>query len=431
MKRKTSALFIFTKCINYFAQLRKSYPDTIAVWYDGSSRIIDGIVDFIEPERIFVEDGIGIENIKSQLVGSEEIEIVKQESGITTGGSILAVMPSNDTHVHLFKNIFPKVSDCQIINLTTRKEHARQELEKLRFPFIDRGIPSIVPQIYSSLLLGNDWGEAEMLVLSKFRNHGVPVYCLQESVINFNDWIHRMEWCDYPMIQGVASLKYLKRNVYFLTGNPRYETLTVETLSTTDKVMINSNFTYNIFEEIRDQWVSDVVDSCGETGIDYIISQHPRDTGNLSRFKVATSSAAKIHDMIKSCSTIVTRFSSVIHEGLALGRVVIYYNPHGESMFYDFEPDGIHLILAVTKEDLKNALMKTKVAERTDPRHDPFFVNYIMRHCGSSDHRASDRVAQSLTIERRESNRDRRAMSTVLKTKLFVRLVKKKLKSVL
>ena len=90
-----------------------------------------------------------------------------------------------------------------------------------------------------------------------------------------------MQYADYAFVLGEEMKKYLVRDNVIVTGNPKFDVLQKFEYPEKPVVMINCNFTYNIFEDIRSQWVSDVVEACNALDIPFFISQHPRDKGEF------------------------------------------------------------------------------------------------------------------------------------------------------
>ncbi len=223
----------------------------------------------------------------------------------------------------------------------------------------------------------NDWSKQPQWVIALCRLLKIPTVCMQESVIDFGDRFKRMQWADEVMVQGTQTIFDLKRKVYYLTGNPRYEALQAINSIHKNNILINCNFTYGIFEEVRNTWLDDII-SCADTlKTPYLISQHPRDTGDLSSYQhVIRSSSMQIADQLKNTRCLVTRFSSLIHEALVAGIPVIYYNPHGEQMSYDFGFNDEFLLLATNKHELEKALKKA--LDFSEPEK---IKDYLVNHC--------------------------------------------------
>jgi hypothetical protein len=227
------------------------------------------------------------------------------------------------------------------------------------------------------LVLYNDWTKSAIRIIAHCHLLGIPVVCIQESIIDFGDSFRRMQHADEVMIQGVRSAAILPRCHFYLTGNPRYSH-SVSTNKNAEYALINCNFTYNILEEVRAGWLDDVTSALEEAGINYLISQHPRDNGDLSKYKnVIKSSSTGLDEQLGRAGLLITRFSSLIHESLIRGVPVIYYNPHNESMHYDFDFNREFLMIAREKNSLKeySALLYKKDISGKD------LESYLNEHC--------------------------------------------------
>lgn len=192
---------------------------------------------------------------------------------------------------------------------------------------------------YSAIVMGNDWGREIRALILLARQVGVPTICVQESVINLTDHMRRMRYAQHVLVQGKVSAEMLKdRARVHVTGNPRYQHLGIAPRSSEGRVLLNCNFTYGVEEDRRDEWLRGAINACDATGSPVTILQHPRDVADLSTFgkPVIRTSAATIHQRLREGDTVVTRFSSLIHEAIALGRPAVYFNPHKESVGYDF-----------------------------------------------------------------------------------------------
>jgi hypothetical protein len=258
-----------------------------------------------------------------------------------------------------------------------KMENADHFLEQKNIPFNRYSFRHLKESRPDVLVLYNDWTKAAIRVISQCHLLKVPVVCIQESIIDFGDSFRRMQHADEVMIQGVRSAVLLPRKHLYLTGNPRYSK-SVNRNKPAEYALINCNFTYNIFEEVRAAWMDDVTSVLDEMGINYLISQHPRDTGDLSRYKnVFSSSSVGLDEQIAKAGLLITRFSSLIHESLIRGVPVIYYNPHNEQMHYDFDFNPEFLMLVNNKKNLKEyslLLYKKKISGKS-------LDLYLNEHC--------------------------------------------------
>ncbi len=257
----------------------------------------------------------------------------------------------------------------------TEKADTFFESKKIEYKTYSYSIlKSIHPDVF---LLLNDWSKEAQRIIAHCHLLKIPVVCLQESVIDFGDHFKRMQHADEVFVQGSQTVIDLKRNSYYITGNPRYENIN-PVVNKGENVLINCNFTYGIFEDKRESWLDDIHQTLLKENLEYVISQHPRDTGNLSKYKkVISSSSASISQQLEDSNLLITRFSSLIHESLAMGIPVIYYNPHGETMQYDFEFDGKILQLARSRKELEACVLNFK-----NLTMNPQYLNeYLARHC--------------------------------------------------
>lgn len=76
-------------------------------------------------------------------------------------------------------------------------------------------------------------------------------------------------------------------------------------------------------------------------GLDWIISQHPQDRGDLSAYPLDTRD---FESTMQENAILISRFSSCIIEALAMGRPVVYHNPDTEKVEKFREPLGAYSI---------------------------------------------------------------------------------------
>ena len=147
--------------------------------------------------------------------------------------------------------------------------------------------------------------------------------------------------------------------------------------------MINSNFTYGIFEEVRDQWINNVVDICQENNIDFFISKHPRDNGVFrSDFEVLESGAFQVNDQIRRSTILISRFSTLIYEALCMGRRAIYYNPHQEPFRIFSEDDTKGIFIAQDKAALKKGILESIA---NSDQNEENVAKFLQLHCNLSE----------------------------------------------
>ena len=190
-------------------------------------------------------------------------------------------------------------------------------------------------------------------------------------------------------------LRYLDQNIYFATGNPRFDSICPNELPENPVVMLNSNFTYGIHEDQRANWISDASRACSRLDVDFFISQHPRDSGTFPSLPVRKSGPETIHQQLQSSTVVVTRFSTIVYEAMLSGRQVVYYNPHGERMRLFNEDQTGGLYKASDFSGLVQAIQQAlkPLAEEQQKRFDLF----LDLHCGVRDGGAARRCASVLS----------------------------------
>jgi hypothetical protein len=312
-----------------------------------------------------------------------------------TRGPVL-FFPTNDTIVKLFLPVSRHLRQCCYATpVLWREEGAAALLSSLGIPFVENHADLIHEITPSVIVFGTDWSSEEIEVMAKARRRGIPTVCIQEGCLDWGDSYGRMEWCDFPFVQGPLTLRYLHRNSFFITGNPRFDDISKLPLAEPPTVTINCNFTYGIHEDACDQWIMDVVAACKTLGLDFFISRHPRCKVSLPSLPVRASHATVVHQQIAECSLLVTRFSTLVYEALLMGRPVIYYNPHGERMttFNEESSGGIYKVyeFALLPTAIRSALDRVEFEE-------PLRETFLNLHCGSHEHLAAEGCAAALAV---------------------------------
>jgi hypothetical protein len=363
----------------------KKWPDKKFVWLpkDGSQQYI---IDYV-----ISKESVNGKNFKIEKVfeynpsnSSANIEFIDLDKQVFSKKRKLTVafFAASDTIATSFLPLILNSPEIHKIVYTAKltKENAEcifenQKISFKRFSFLHFFLhrPDII-------FFCNDWSSEARLIIKLARIVGVKSVCMQESIVDFGGPLRRMQWSDLVFVQGATTILELKRKVFFIVGNPRYERLDIVDLPKEPKAFINCNFTYGIHEDIREAWLKDVVTALEKRNIDYFISQHPRDTADLGAFKnVKKSNASLIHSQLRECSFVITRFSSVIHEALCLGRKVIYYNPHNEKMQYDFGFDNEIIIQCHNKEDLSHCV--GRMLKPVGHEEEKKIRRYLSLHC--------------------------------------------------
>jgi len=305
----------------------------------------------------------------------------------------VAFYPSSDTHVKTFLAITEHISDYIFFVPPKKNEGVRDILTKNGIGWQYYSEANLLRSQPDILVVSNDWGREEKIAISEARKKKIPTVCIQEGCLDFTPaWPYRMEWVDFAFIQGPIMTKLLDRSVYFITGNPRFDSLYPLKANEKPLAMINLNFTYGIHEESKMKWINDAVSACQEIGLPFFVSQHPRDKSFFPDLPVKKSSPEVIHNQLSNASILITRFSTLVYEVMLLGKQVVYYNPHNEKMrlFNEDKTGGIKK--AYDRRSLKNVLIQ--IMERQIDKE--LKENFIHLHCAESDRQAAKRCAVSL-----------------------------------
>jgi hypothetical protein len=204
---------------------------------------------------------------------------------------------------------------------------------------------------FSGAFVMNDWGPSRKLLL-ECRLRDVPSFARVEGVQDFRDLDTqriRLPYltADHVLAQGRNDLESLRREGVHLVGNERLESIfrgperTVE--SRTGRAVINSNFTYGVLMDKRADFLESSIKACVAAGLEPVISRHPADSPldhSLQRY-VADEAMS---DLLHTCDMLISRFSTVPFEAMALGTPFVYFNPHDELVDTFFEPGDAYRI---------------------------------------------------------------------------------------
>jgi len=316
----------------------------------------------------------------------EEFSSVKfqklQSSSLLSSPTVkrnLWLYPQSDTLSHSLSIIAEKLElgSYKYVLPKLYKQQADTFLRSKNIAFTTFSLSKFLKEKPYAILMLNDWSKEAKWLISLCRFYGVKTICIQESIIDFGDHFNRMKHADYVILQGARTVSELDRNLCFITGNPRYEQIPEINSANNSTCVINCNFTYNIFEDIREQWLDDITEVLSDCSVPFMISQHPRDNGDLTKYvHFSKSSSKSVHETLSEAKFVITRFSSLIHESLIMKIPVIYYNPHNEEMKYDFEFNNDFLFLARNKEELRSAVSRIKDGISSD-----LIDIYLSNHC--------------------------------------------------
>nr|WP_320010999.1 glycosyltransferase family 2 protein [uncultured Desulfobulbus sp.] len=214
----------------------------------------------------------------------------------------------------------------------------------------------------SAFIFMNDLTYTRQLILENF-GFGVPTIGFYEGIND--DWnldrlSPRMPYrsTDYLLLPGIYQQGFYADRECRIVGLPnvRSRLAMPYIVPSTRRAIINVNFTYGVLEDRRDEYVETAVNACNDLGLDYVITQHPADKADLSRFNVAQQS---VYALLDEGTVLISRFSTTILEALATGRPVVYHNPIAEKVPKFHQPLGAFSTsdsIASLKKALQNEL---------------------------------------------------------------------------
>ncbi|HUQ42944.1 MAG TPA: glycosyltransferase family 2 protein [Candidatus Limnocylindria bacterium] len=256
---------------------------------------------------------------------------------------------------------------------------------------------------FAALLTFNDWGEYFGDYVKYVAGQPTVSFAKVEGV---QDWLDHDTGrvrnaylaSDVILCQGdndVAALEG-RRGGLEVIGSDRLEAIWKSPLPAdrSPRVVANVNFTYGVQSEHRDLWVSTLRDACRSADVPLELSLHPSES---ARFP-GLAAAEPIRHLMVTDSILVSRFSTVLFEGMARGCSVIYYNPHGEEVPTFHHPDGAFDIAndpQALATHLRTAMSRTRAEAKE--RAAAFFERQVSMIPGASvATRTADAIERNL-----------------------------------
>ena len=280
---------------------------------------------------------------------------------------------ANLAHPHLF--LIGLDADSDLLQAL----HDNNEPYEYNFPLALRIIkPKIV-------VMGNDWGQIGKEIVEQAKKEKIITVCIQEGAVNVGSPSFPLHHADYIFTHGEVMAKYLHRDGIILTGNPKYVINGKIQYPTPPVVMVNCNFAYylsgNQYAIERENWLNSIADACAEIGINFFISQHPRDNTPLNpNWRVIKSNSRITHNQLEKATILITQRSTMIYEAFCMGRQVIYYyfpEPWQETNQFASDPNNA-LIIVKESNALPNAIRRA-LLELEANKHNRF--EFLKYHC--------------------------------------------------
>ena len=268
-----------------------------------------------------------------------------------------------------------------------RDEGSRDKMQELDLPHVRYTDDVLHRHTPGVLFVMNDWGAVVHKRVVEAKKLGIRTVALVEGVQDYEDThvehlgIGRMRnayrHSDLALLVGEYDRKFFGEHETRLTGSTRIENLFREPRPTDRRpyVVINSNFTYGIYTQIQPEWIRDAVEACRLAGVDYVISQHHADVMDLSGYN---RTDRPLYDELRECALVISKFSGVILEAMALDTPVIYFNPHEERVDKFLDPQGAYPMTDDPRSlaDAIKDVMATPI-DKIAQRQRPFFDLHV------------------------------------------------------
>ena len=199
----------------------------------------------------------------------------------------------------------------------------------------------------------NDWDYISRPLVLAARAAGLGTLGIVEGIQDYDDVDTRAERKAYRLVEnvilpGAFDYRYFVNasgQRVFISGIPRIQAMrnqpeTAPSLAMERRVLINSNFSYGVLTQHRDQWLASAVQAVRRAGYEPVISRHPADMGRLFPELVSTED---FYQTLQTCCASVQRFASGILEAIAYNKPVFYFNIHNEKVDkFTFDPMGAY-----------------------------------------------------------------------------------------
>lgn len=223
---------------------------------------------------------------------------------------------------------------------------------------------------------------------------------------------------DYVFLAGDNDRKYFEDRKTFVVGLPIIEKLHGKKVSFPERplAVVNVNFTYGVLENRRAEFISKTREAIEAVGVDWVITQHPMDTADLTSLPVSNQTQ---YELIDAGSIFISRFATGILEAIASGKPAIYFNPHGEKVEKFKEPFGAFSI-ATTVSELADAIRQAISDIRAGVDFRKRGAKFLEHHTGyrgagpSASTRLADAVEEILSESRDKAENLAQLISTTV-----------------
>jgi len=188
----------------------------------------------------------------------------------------------------------------------------------------------------------NDWGALRELI-AQANDQGIPTFAKVEGAQDFDDIDTGRVRTPYRTVsivlaQGSNDSRALRDRRVEIVGSSRLEDLwNGPPADRSDWALVNLNFTFNVQLDHRDRWIRSACEGVRKAELDGFISVHPSEHSRHLGLPILSK---PFRHEIRRTGVLISRFSTVPFEAMALGVPFVYHNPHGEKVPTFSDPRG-------------------------------------------------------------------------------------------
>ncbi|HUR52137.1 MAG TPA: glycosyltransferase family A protein [Mycobacteriales bacterium] len=314
------------------------------------------------PYRIVLEPRVPQEPVRVRgralRPGIRRIDV----EALRSGEPVFLLAPQSRYHVAEVGPLLEALRDRGIRTEVYLPPEAPVSVGRELTAYVDHAYAGDPAGLMGAPLLGafmlNDWGANMQAVMAAVKAFGGTSFAKVEGVQDFEDAdtgrVRRAyQHADVVLGQGQNDVDALPGQDVRVVGSTRLERLWAgpPVLADNGRVLINFNFTYGVLTEKQDEWIWAAVDGARSLGLEYEISLHPAQKNVPPEPAVmAHISADPFSHALRRSGVLVSRFSTVLYEAMAIGVPALYLNSHGEKVPTFQDPGGA--FMKVTSTDL-------------------------------------------------------------------------------
>ncbi len=247
----------------------------------------------------------------------------------------------------------------------------------------------------------NDWG-AQRNWLTIARDRGIRIVAKIEGAQDFANrdtlrWKLPYSFADVVLTQGPYDTRHVRAERALEVGSVRIEELLAAgakwDAAAVRQSVVNFNFAYGAFPWAARRWIQDVLDASRNLDEVPHVSVHPAAPVDVVEPSLVSQSPLAVD--LRTSSALITRCSTAVFDMLALGKPVIYYNPHNE-LVWDRIDWQKPVYVARDRHDLTAAMAAVSTSD--DPAAADAARDFLLRTFVSLDRQrsASERTAEAI-----------------------------------